>query len=160
MIPPTLIAAGVAGVAFLGLIGSTTYYKNDRDTIQAEFTGYKATVKAQGEKAEAEKQLQELKNANKIAAAVVDRDAAIKQLRVDVAQARSRIRTLPSNPTAPSGSRQVCFGSEAYNAAFQQFGTSLSGFLQDATGLAYEGDSAILDAKTLIQSWPAGQVAK
>jgi hypothetical protein len=76
-------------------------------------------------------------------------------LQLAQAAANARFRAVPSNPSAPAGSQQVCFGSAAYNAAFQQFGAGVTRFLQAASGFAYEGDSAALDAKTLIQAWPA-----
>ena len=145
MIPPTLIAAGVAGVAFLGLLGSTAYYKNDRDTIQAEYTGYKATVKAMGEKAEAEKAAviakSQLENANvkvRLDAALVD----INRLQLAASKARASRGYLPPVPAgANAADGRACFDRPKLAAALSAFGTGTAGLIGEGAIAVVTRDS-------------------
>jgi hypothetical protein len=147
------IVLGLVGLAFLALLALVHHYRSEYQVEHAQFESYKQLIEARGKQAEAEKLLQEQKDAQRIASAVSSRDDALGRLRI--AQANARSRTVSSNPTAPTGSSQVCFRSDAYNAAFSNFGAGLNQFLQAASGFAFEGDSANLDAKALIQAWPS-----
>lgn len=146
--------AVILSVLLLGLMFAVHYYKSERDIVQEKFDGYKALIEAKGKQAEAEKLLKEQQDAKKIADAVTGRDDALKRMQLAQAAANARFRTVPRNPTAPTGSSQVCIGASAYNAAFQQFGADLTRFIQEAGGYAFEGDRSNLDAKALIQAWP------
>ena len=124
-----------------------------RAEVQIKFDAFVNEVKAAGLKAETDKLAKEKADAKRIDDAVATRNDALNRLRV--AQASARTRIVSGGPTAPAGSSQVCFNSAGYNAAFQQFGAGLNRFLQATAGYAYEGDSAGLDTKALIQAWPS-----
>lgn len=147
------IYAAIGLMLVLAMLGA--YFKGKHDggqIVQLKFDVFVSEVKAAGAKAEADKAIKEKADAEKITAAVAGRDVALARLRD--AQASAASRRLPSNPAAPSGSNKVCFSSTAYNAAFKQFGDGLNKFLQSATGFAIEGDTAQLDAQTLVNAWP------
>lgn len=122
------------------------------DAVKSEYAAFVSQVAATGHKAEAEKAIKEKTYAQDIHAAVTERDAALARLREF--QADSGSSKLPRSPTAPEGSSQVCFGSEAYNAAFKRFGERYVEGLRGIVELAVEGDSAAIDAQALINSWP------
>ena len=143
----------------LAAVGAGLYERHEgrvegRAEVQVLFDAFKNDVKAAGLKAEADKLARETQDAKRIDDAVATRNDALNRMRVAEAAARTRFSTVRSNPSAPSGSNQVCFTSTAYNAAFQQFSAGLNRFLQATSGYAFEGDSAALSAKTLIQAWP------
>lgn len=101
--------------------------------------------------AQAEKLRLEKQYAQHVTDATRQRDAALSGLQ---ALAASSPSPTPDNPRAPEGSKQVCFESGAYTAAFQRFGTKLAEFLRGAKGLAFEGDVSTLDARALLEAWP------
>ena len=129
--------------------------RKDLAVVQANFDSFKDKTSALGEQAKANKALQEKADEDRIRAANTDRDAALDKLRRAQAAANSAGRGVSSNPVAPAGSRQVCFDAAGYNTAFQQFGAGLNRFIQATSGFAFEGDAAAIDAKALIQAWPA-----
>ena len=149
-----LVVLGLAiGAAYLK--GHNSGYVEGKQEIQVQFDRFVNDTKAAGLKAEADKLAKEKEDAKRLDDAVATRNDALKRLLDAQTAARTRFRAVPRNPTAPSGSSKVCFNSGAYNAAFQQFGAGITRFLQDTSGFAYEGDSANLDAKALIQAWPS-----
>ena len=81
---------------------------------------------------------QERDNAQAINNALTERDAANNRLR----DSQSRTRSLQAALTADRSSK-VCFRS-------QEFGATLSGI----TGLINEGEAALINFKTCMDSWP------
>lgn len=131
------IAGGLAAT-FLGLTWGVHYYKNDRDTIQAEYTGYKATVKAEGEKAEAEKQAiiakSKMENAN-VQNRVDTLAVANQRLLADAQAARARRGYLPPVSVSTSGTNlPTCFDRAKLDAALSGFGTEVAGLIGEGTG--------------------------
>ena len=81
---------------------------------------------------------QEKDNAEAIHTALSERDAALGSLY----DSQTRTRSLQAALTADRSSK-VCFRSEGFNA-------TLSGI----TGLLNEGETALINFKTCIESWP------
>jgi hypothetical protein len=133
---------GVGGILLIvGLAGTTHYYKNDRDTIQASFDGYKATVKALGEKAQAEKEAVIAKSTlenDRVQTALDATLAANKRLQLDAAKARSSRGYLPPVPTGSTNtSSGTCFDRAKLESALSVFGNGVA-------TLVAEGDAAII----------------
>lgn len=141
------------GIALAIAMAAVHHYRSELNVTEAQFGAFKAQVEAVGKQAEAAAKLQEVANAAKISSAMSDRDAALARLRG--VQANANRSFVPNNPAAPAGSRQVCFDSKAYSAAFERFGTGLDASLRRITGVAVEGDVAQLDAVTLLKAWPS-----
>ena len=143
MIPfsPTLIAAAVSALVIAVLIGAVHYYKSDRDVIQAQFDGYRETVRVQGELAKANKEAimakSQMENSN-VQMALDATLAANKRLQLDAAKARSSRGYLPPVSTSPSSSvSSTCFDRSKLESA-------LSGFGNGVAALIDEGSNAII----------------
>lgn len=146
------------GVAMLTATIGIHYYRSEYIVAKAEFDAFKSKVSELGEAAKSRNLLQEKYDADRLGRANTERDDALNKLRIAEASARSRAAT--NNPRAPAGSSQVCFTASGYDAAFKRFGADLDKFIQDARGIAGEGDRAAIDVTTLIKSWPTAQPAK
>lgn len=156
-----IIGLGIAlGLAILTATVGIHYYRAEYLVVKAECEAFKSKTAALGEAAKTNNLLQEKYDAEKMARVGNERDAAIAKLRVAEAAASARSRASPGNPRAPTGSSQVCFTASSYDAAFKRFGTDLDKFIQDARGIAGEGDRAAIDATTLIKAWPTTQPVK
>ena len=136
------IAIGLLAAGVIGYYLHCEHVKKDHATFVAK-------LEAQAEEQLRQNKLKEAADAKRIQDALSDRDAALKRLR-----SQSRPVSLSGSPTAPTGSSQVCIRSDAYNAAFAEFRKSLERSLEEARGLAIEGDSAAIDAKACVEAWP------
>lgn len=150
LLNPTVILGIVCAV----LLGVVHYERSERMVLQAQFDSFKDKTAALGEQQKAANAIKEKADEEKLNAAVASRDDAMRKLQLAQAAASASRRASSQNPAAPAGSRQVCFESAAYTAAFQQFGKQLDGFIQATRGLSVEGDVAAINAKSLIDSWP------
>ena len=148
---------GVGGLLLIvGLAGTTHYYKNDRDTIQASFDGYKATVKALGEKAQAEKEAVIAKSTmenERVQTALDATLASNKRLQLDAARARASRGYLPAIPAGSGNAASTaCFDRPQLDAALRAFGTGVA-------GLVAEGAEAFV-YRDGWHKWYDGQVTK
>lgn len=148
-----LLALGIAASA-AGAYFHHQGYIDGRKDVQVQFDAYRNEVNAASLSAEKEKTRMEKIYEDRVASADAGRNSALAGLRAAQAAASSGRSASASNPVAPSGSKQVCFDAPAYTAAFQQFGKQLDGFIQGARGLIVEGDSAQIDAQTILNAWP------
>ena len=150
LVPVISLALGIALALALGALHIT---RADLKAVEAQYDGFKQTVKANGEKAEAEAKLKESQNDQQIDDAITVRDDALAKLRA-ATQANPAGRRLSGSPTAPAGSSQICIDASAYNAAFSRYRERLGGSMEGIRRLVIEGDEAAIDAKALIQAWP------
>lgn len=134
--------------------GHHSGYVDGRQEEKVLFDAFVNETKAAGLKQQQDNLDKEKSYATNIANAHAGRDAALSELQRVQSAASAGRRASGSNPVAPAGSRQVCIDTSAYNAAFQQFGKQLDGFLQTTRGLAVEGDAAQIDAQSMIRAWP------
>ena len=133
-----------------GLVLATYDQTVRLNAAKAEYAAFQTSVKAVGDAQLAKNKEKEAEYAKNLQTAVDSRADALRRLRV----ASSSSSTPTTNPAAPIGSSQVCTDSATFTAAFQRFGESLDRFIQDTRGYSVEGDSAQIDAQTLLQSWP------
>lgn len=154
------IIAAVLGLAIFGayFTGHHRGYVEGEQVVQVKFDKFVNDTTAAGLKAQQDNLDKEKLYATNIANATAGRAYALGELQRLQAAASAGRRASTSNPRAAAGSKQVCIDSAAYNAAFQQFGSKLDGFIQAARGFAIEGDSAQIDAKSVIDAWPKSAV--
>lgn len=141
-----------AGTAF----GVSHWYKPEHEAHlkdNAADAAFKAQLAIDGKQAELDKKSKEKTYADNLKTALADRDAALSKLRTAAAANSSRGK-LSSQPTAPAGSSQVCIDSTAYNAAFSRYTKRYDAGMAGINGLVTEGDSAQIDAQTILQGWP------
>lgn len=139
-------------------LGHHRGYVEGEQVVQVKFDKFVNDTTAAGLKAQQDNLDKEKTYATNIANATAGRAYALGELQRLQAAASAGRRASTNNPSAAAGSKQVCIDSAAYNAAFQQFGSKLDGFIQAARGLAVEGDSAQIDAKSVIDAWPKSAV--
>ena len=140
------IALGIAAVA--GASGGAAAWKVQGwrlDAVKNEFAAFVSNVEVEGEKAKVRKIEKESKDAKTIAAAVSDRDAALKRLRL--AQAGAGRGSVSLAPPAAAGSREICFEPEAFASAIDRF-------RERVTGIVIQGEEAAIDAQALLEGWP------
>lgn len=146
----------IAGVAFvLGLssgTGGAWWVQGLRlDAVQAEYDGFVATTKAQGEAAKqlaeaaaAEDKRKKESSDHEYQTTIARLDADVKRMRDD--RARSRFV-----PAAPAGSRSIglaCFDRADLERTLQQFDEAI-------TGLIAEGDADAVGLN-VARSWASG----
>lgn len=128
-----------------------TYVQTVRlNATKAQFEAFQTQVKTLGEVQIAENTRKEAEYASKLKVAIDGRTLALNGLR----DQSTRSRTIAEAPTAPAGSLQVCFDANTYNAALQRFRSRFDTGLAGTRGLAIEGSTAQIDARTLLSGWP------
>lgn len=144
MIPnPKLILAGSILLAFLGLAGWGYFEHNRFIKKSLELTEFVSQTQINAAVATAEKARKEKEDAERIQNAVIARDAAINKLRQHQASAASsRLPFLPA-----STENRVCLNRT-------QFESAIGSLVTDLQGLVGEGDIALIDLQTFIESWP------
>lgn len=123
---------------------ATLYYKHAYNASEARYVVFEAKVEALGEAAKVAAKKEELKHEQAISAAVAGRDVARKRLREQIAGAGS----VPSEPIAPAGVADLRGITPAeFERAYEKLARELS-------GIAQEGDEAVIDSKALWGGWP------
>lgn len=142
-----LLIVALAAGAF-GLYEHHQGYLDGKKEVQIEFDKFKNEVAAAGLKAEQDKLTKEKRDADQIAAAVTGRDAALARLRVE--QSRPRGGFVPNGSGSAANSGKVCYDRAALDAALRKLDTGVS-------QLVNQGDVAVINALTLLKSWPTAQ---
>ena len=124
------IAIGLAGYAATQHL-SATHYRNLYEDL-ARDTARLANDAAIAAKAK------EDKDAETIKTAMAGRAAALERLRV-----ASRSSHLPDSTATAGRTGAICFDAAGYNAALEQ-----------GTGLAGEGETAVINSRALLAAWP------
>jgi hypothetical protein len=158
MLPKLELYGIVFLILSLGAAAAGLYERHEgrvegRKEVQDKWDQETAQLKAAAADAKITQLEREKGYVTQVSLAVSARDAALAGLRAAQASAASRTAS-GSNPQAPAGSSYVCYDAPAFNAAFQQFGRQLDGFIQATRGIVAEGDAAAIDARSLIQGWP------
>lgn len=125
---------GGIGLVILALTTWGFAERSGRLSIKAEL----AVLQAVHDEVVKDNKRKEVENNERIETAATERESLMRQLHDN----QVRLRTLQRTLTA-SGTGRVCFRSEA-------FATTLSGI----TGLLGEGEIGVINAKTLLESWP------
>lgn len=126
-------------------------YLAGKKEVQIEFDKFKNEVTAAGLKAQKDAIDKEKADNEKITAAVSGRDAALARLRVE--QARPRGGFVSGSATSAADGGKVCYRAAALDAALRSLDTGVS-------RLIGEGDGQVINALTLLKSWPTTQPPK
>jgi hypothetical protein len=118
-----------------------------RQEVQTKFDAFVNETKAAGLKAEADKLAKEKADNEKINSAVVARDVALARLQSAQAANSAGRRVLSGIPTSPGSPDKICFSRARFESAFGTLNTDLQ-------GIAQRGDTAIIDNKAWLNSWP------
>ncbi len=110
--------------------------------VKAEYAGFVAKVKAEGELAEAERIRKEAEYAKSIKVAVTGRADALKRLRDSSGQRQTSL-----SPATPAGSGLLCFSPAEFDGAVERFRGGIR-------ALVTTGDEANIDARALLEAWP------
>lgn len=138
-----LLGGMAIALVLMGL--AVRHYRAEYIEIYGQFEAFKAVVKANGERAEAEKLAKEKENATKIRGALRDRDAALAKLRDEGNRPPSSLLPEPA-PATPEPSR-IRFDRAELDGAIQSFRSGVQ-------SLIVEGDKAVIDNKAWAESWP------
>ncbi len=124
-------------IPILLLTASTAFYRHQahqerasRIQIQAEYDTFKASIVAAAK-------LKESEYAKRLSDARLGRSDALKRLREQTSGG-----SVPTF-TAPAGDSRICWEPETFNAAIQRLAEIIA-----------SGDSAQIDAQTLLGGWP------
>lgn len=145
-----VIAAFVIG---LGSGGSAAWWVQGLrlDAVQAEYDGFVATTKAQGDAAQTLADATAAEDKRKKESSDHDYQITIDNLRADVKRMRDDRARSRFVPAAPAGSRSVglaCFDRAELEQALQRFDDGIS-------GLIAEGDTGAVGLN-VAKSWAAG----
>ena len=143
-------------VVILAAAGFGLYERHEgrvegRQEVQVKFDQFVNETKAAGLKAEQDKIVKEKADEQKIAAANSARDIALGKLQLAQSQASAGRRILSDIPTAAGSPDKICFSRAKFESAFGKFNADLQ-------GLAKRGDTAIIDNKAWLSSWPQATV--
>lgn len=150
---PILSKLEVYGIVLLiiALAMGAAYFKGHHagaQEVQQKFDLFTAQVNAAGEKARADAAIKEKNDEAKITAANTSRDAALARLRDAQASANAGRRILSGIPAASGSPDKICFSRAKFESAFGTLNTDLQGLTQ-------RGDTAIIDNKAWLNSWPS-----
>ena len=143
-------------LVIIALAMGAAYYKGHKagaDEVQQKFDLFTAQVKAEGEKAKADALQKEKDYATQITTATDARNAALSRLQLAQAAANSSRNRVSLTPAPAAGSTKICFEPVAFAAAIERY-------RQRVAGVVGTGDSAQIDAQTLIQAWPKERQAQ
>ena len=135
------------GIVFLLLAGYAQYWKSEARAYKDQLTVFTAQVESIGKQAIERNRRIEDANKSRIDVAIANRDASIARLRLLVQQANTRTSVLPSTAGTAQDPSRVCFDKAKLDESLKQF-------IGSAAGIAQEGDSAIIDNKAWLSSWP------
>ena len=150
---PIISKLEIYGIALLviALAMGAAYFKGKHEgmaEVQQKYDLFVAQVNAAGEKAKADALQKEKENDAKITAANTSRDSALARLRDAQASANAGRRILSGIPTSASSPDKICFSRAKFESAFGTLNTDLQGLTQ-------RGDTAIIDNKAWLSSWPS-----
>jgi len=136
------------------LTASTGWYRHEasqehaqRIQIAAEYKAFTAQVDALGKAQEQASKLKDAEHAKTVSVAVSNRADALRLLRDVQNKADARSRDLPIVPAAAVSGGAICYDQKAVAAAIERY-------RQRIAGVVAEGDSAQIDAKSLLDGWP------
>lgn len=138
MINPKLVMAGGLLLVILSLTTWGFYERSGKLSVEVKLT----LLEAKHDEVVKENKRKEVENDERIKTAVTERESLVRQLRDNQVRLSAVQRTL-----AAGSSERVCYARAGLNAAF---GILVS----EIRGIASEGDTAIINNKALLDSWP------
>lgn len=154
------IAALLLIATFCGLVGAVHYYRSELLVVRAQYDGFKQTVKAQGEAADAKAKLQETQYASQITVANAGRDDAYKRVQLAETAIRTASSRLPYRAISTSANGSSCIDPSTIAPAIEKFRRDVAEVRQQLVGIVANGDEAQADAKALIDAWPKSAQGK
>ena len=141
MIPKLYLAGGLA-IILLSLTTWGLWERNSKLSIKAEYDGFISKAQILAAERLAENQRKEAEYNERIKKAESARTAAVKRLRD---QNHSGIPRLPFLPASTEA--RICFDRPKLDAA-------IGILVKDLQGIATDGDLALIDLQTFVESWP------